>query len=159
MKVSGPNSESGVGPPEAATGSGPTEVAGGAEGRSRLGSTAEATGTAETTAPERAGQSGQAFAEKLAAKTAEKLATGAPGPGPATTGARAPAGDTTAIAADLDAGRLAPAAAVDKLLEQVLTRQLGSDATPAIRERVRAALRDALENDPLLAEKLGRLDV
>jgi len=89
--------------------------------------------------------SGRAFADKLAA--------GAPA------GAVAPAelNATARVAGDLDAGRLTPAAAVDQILEQVLAQQVGPDAPAAVREQVRAALRDALENDPLLAEKLRRV--
>ncbi len=85
-----------------------------------------------------------------------------PGPRPAptataTTARPAELNATAAIAGDLDAGRLSPAAAVDRILEQVLAQQVGADAPPAVRERVRAALQDALENDPLLAEQLRRL--
>ena len=81
-----------------------------------------------------------------------------PRPGPPATPARpAELNATTAIAGDLDTGRLTPAAAVDRVLEQVLAQQVGADAPAAVRERVRAALQDALENDPLLAEKLRRL--
>ena len=86
-----------------------------------------------------------------------KLAAAA-GPSPDATAlelaAQAP---TAALARDLEAGRLTPAAAVDQILEQVLAQQVGPDAPAAVREQVRAALKDALENDPLLAEQLRRL--
>ena len=150
MKVSGPDSGAGAVPPDGAT------EAGGAEGHSPVG----AAGAGEAGATEAAGVqptegSGRAFAETLAA-----TAPGGVGSTDATTPATAHAGGraTAAIAAELDAGRLTPAAAIDRVVEQVLTRQLGSDAPPAVRERVRAALQEALETDPLLAEKLRRLE-
>ena len=61
------------------------------------------------------------------------------------------------LAADLQAGRLTRDGAVQKLLDRVIARQVGADAAPAVREKVRAALADALESDPLLAEKLKSL--
>lgn len=61
------------------------------------------------------------------------------------------------VAADLRTGKLSPQAAIEKVLERVMSQQLGADAPPAVRERVRTALQDALESDPLLLEKLGRL--
>ena len=145
MKVSGPNSGPGVGAPDAAAGAGPDEAAGAVGGSAK----ADAVGGVQRTE-----DAGRAFAEKLAA---------AAGPPPTQTGAPAtparPAelNATTATASDLDTGRLTPAAAVDRILEQVLEQQVGADAPVAVRERVRAALQDALENDPLLAEKLRRL--
>ena len=57
----------------------------------------------------------------------------------------------------MQAGKLTPETAVDKLLDRVVAQQVGPDAAAAVRDRVRAALRDALESDPLLAEKLERL--
>ena len=93
--------------------------------------------------------SGRAFAEKLAA-------AGSP-PGAAPAARPAELNPTATIASDLHAGRLTPAAAVDRILEQVLDQQVGADAPAAVREQVRAALQDALENDPLLAEQLRRL--
>jgi hypothetical protein len=118
--------------------------------------------------------SGRAFADKLE-KLEGKLegtspVTGAGAhPSTATATASAQAGRPTAtseiatadIAADLRAGHLPPRAAVDKVIDQVLDRvldgQLSTDAPPGVRERVRAALQEALESDPLLAEKLQRL--
>jgi hypothetical protein len=61
------------------------------------------------------------------------------------------------LAADLQAGRLTPRAAVAEVLERVVAHQVGDDAPLAVRERVRAALEEALETDPLLAEKLKAL--
>ncbi len=132
MKVSGPNSGPGAGAPDSAAGVEPGETASSAD---------------------RPEGSGRAFAEKLeaAGTPASPTATPVTPAGPAELDA------TAAVARDLDAGRLSPAAAVDRILEQVLAQQVGADAPAAVRERVRAALQDALENDPLLAEKLRRL--
>ena len=148
MKVSGP--DSGAVPPDGATQAEPTETAG-AQGQSPVGAAGES-GASEASGVQRTEGSGRAFAEALVA-TAPGGAGSATPTAPPTAGGRA----TSAIAADFDAGRLTPAAAVDRVVEQVLTRQLGSDAPPAVRERVRAALQEALEGDPLLAEKLRRL--
>jgi hypothetical protein len=142
MKVSGPNAGPGAGAPDAAAGAGPDEAAGAVSGAGK-------TGAAD--AAERTETAGRAFAEKLAAAGTPPAPTAASAARPAELNA------TAAIAADLDAGRLTPAVAVDRILEQVLAQQVGPDAPPAVRERVRAALQDALENDPLLAEQLKRL--
>ncbi len=144
MKVSGPNSGPGAGAPDAAAGAGPDEAAGAIGGSAK----ADAAGGAQR--PEDAGR---AFAEKLAAAGTPPTPTAAP----ATPARPAELNATTAIASDLDTGRLTPAAAVDRILEQVLEQQVGADAPAAVREQVRAALQDALENDPMLAEQLRRL--
>jgi hypothetical protein len=151
MKVSGPSSGAGAGAPDAAAGadeaSGRTDGPAGASGAGEVGA------TDATSATQRSEGSGRAFAEKLAA-----AGTPAGSPAAPPTAARpAELNGTAAIAGDLEAGRLTPAAAVDRILEQVLTQQVGADAPAAIREQVRAALRDALENDPLLSEQLRRL--
>ncbi len=152
MKVSGPNSGPGAGAAEAAAGAGPDEAAGPVDGAPKSGSTAGIGATDATGAVERTEGTGRAFAEKLAA-AGTPAAADAPGAAAQPAELHATAG----IAADLEAGRLTPAAAVDKVLEQVLATQVGADAPAAVRERVRAALQDALENDPLLADKLRRL--
>jgi hypothetical protein len=153
MKVSGPNSGPGIGAPDAAAGAGPDEVAGAPEGASKAGAAGEIGAADASSAVGRTESSGRAFAEKLAA-------AGTPSGSPAAPAATARPPEphaTSAVAAALDAGQLTPGAAVDKVLEQVLARQVGADAPAAVRERVRAALKEALESDPLLAEKLKRL--
>jgi hypothetical protein len=62
------------------------------------------------------------------------------------------------LAAELRAGKLTSRTAVDQVIDRVVARQVGPEAPPAIRDQVRAALRDAIENDPLLAGKLRQLD-
>lgn len=137
MKVTGPSSGSPGAAPSAGTGKteGKTEV--GAEPASKTEGKTEG--------------SGKAFAQKLGG--AESTTHSAPG---ALSAQKSSA--TADIAADLQAGRLQPKAAVQKLLDQVLARQVGADAPPAFREKVRAALQETLENDPLLSEKLRSLD-
>jgi hypothetical protein len=152
MKVSGPNSGPGAGAPDATGGADPDQAAGRADGSAAVGSAAEVGATDASAAAGRTESSGRAFADKLAA-----AGTTASGTGSAAPARPAELHATAGIAAELDAGRLTPAAAVDKVLEQVLAKQVGADAPPAVRERVRAALQEALENDPLLAEKLRRL--
>jgi hypothetical protein len=61
------------------------------------------------------------------------------------------------VAAGLAGGRLAPEEAVKRVIERILDRQVGPDAPAAIRDQVGAALRDALESDPVLAEKVRAL--
>lgn len=61
------------------------------------------------------------------------------------------------IAADLQAGRISAAAAIDRVIDRVLDRQVGPGAPASVRAQVEAGLREALASDPLLAEKLRRL--
>jgi hypothetical protein len=80
-----------------------------------------------------------------------------------TPGEVAPAGSAAAvgaiadIVADLQTGKVSAQAAVEKVIERVLAQQVGPDAPLAVREQVGAALRRALEEDPLLADKLRAL--
>jgi hypothetical protein len=69
----------------------------------------------------------------------------------------AEAGLVSDISAELQAGRLTPAAAIEKVIDRVIDQQVGPGAPAAVREQVGAALRRALEEDPLLAEKLRAL--
>ena len=106
--------------------------------------------------------SGERFAEKLggtAAPTSAQAAGASAGTG--ASGPVAPAGSLVSpeISSELAAGRLSPRAAVDRVVEQVLSRQLGPDAPAAVRDQVRAALQEALQNDPLLTDKLRRMGV
>jgi len=43
------------------------------------------------------------------------------------------------------------------VIDRVVTAQLGPDAPTHVRDKVQAALRDALDDDPLLADKLRSL--
>ncbi len=66
-------------------------------------------------------------------------------------------GLTADLAADLRAGKITPKAAVDRVIDRVVEKQLGADAPTATREKLRAALEDAVADDPLLADKIRSL--
>ena len=74
-------------------------------------------------------------------------------------GARAPemARLVADISADLKAGQLSADAALEKLVHRILDRQVGVTAPPAVRASVEAALRDTLQNDPLVSAQLSAL--
>ena len=99
------------------------------------------------------GASGKGFAAKLGAVKADRSAKGATLRSEKAQRAL-PVSD---IGADLKAGKLTPQAAIDKVIERVLDRQVGPKAGPAIRERLGAALRNSLADDPLLAAKVRAL--
>jgi hypothetical protein len=61
------------------------------------------------------------------------------------------------LAADLRAGKITPKAAVDRVIDRVVDKQLGAGAPAATREKLRAALEDAVADDPLLADKIRGL--
>ncbi|MBC8132019.1 MAG: hypothetical protein H7X95_03485 [Deltaproteobacteria bacterium] len=61
------------------------------------------------------------------------------------------------VAADFRAGKLTAQAAIEKVVDRVVAQQVGPGASPAVRDQVRMALQDAVESDPLLIEKLSRL--
>jgi hypothetical protein len=61
------------------------------------------------------------------------------------------------ISAELQAGRITPQIALDRVIDRVIDQQVGANAPAGVRDRVGAALRQALEDDPLLAEKLRSL--
>jgi len=97
--------------------------------------------------------SGKAFAERMAPSPTTTTARDA-----AVSGAQRALDTTVAqLAADLKAGRLQPREAVEKVVDQLVSTQLGADAPAGVREKLRAALLDTLQNDPLLAEKLAEL--
>ena len=106
------------------------------------------TGKASPSAPAK----GKAFTDKLAAAERPQPAT-APAPTVGTRGASALA----EVSAALEAGRLSAKAAVDKVVEVVLDRQLGPSASPALRAQLAQALHESLTDDPLLAAKLRSL--
>jgi hypothetical protein len=96
---------------------------------------------------------GKDFAAKLDQATAKPSVTAAQ--------ARAPAAAKSAfvsdIGADLKAGRITPQAAIDKVIDRIVARQLGIHAAPAAKEKIGAALRERLADDPLLAAKVRAL--
>ena len=134
MKINGPGQPH----PPGAEGVGPSSTPDAAERASGADAPAEVT------------EAGRAFAEKLAGTAA---ARGAEASGPAR-GAPVALAD---LVKEVEAGRLDARTAVDQLVERVVDAQLGPGAPAAVRDRVQAALRDALESDPLLAAKMGQL--
>jgi hypothetical protein len=94
---------------------------------------------------------------------ADKLkSAGAP---TSTRGTEAPraAGSATAdlavddLASQLKAGKISPQAAVDRVIDRVVDKQLGTNAPAAVREKLRTALENAVADDPLLADKIRGL--
>jgi hypothetical protein len=145
MKITGPGQ-----PPVAgasgSTGGNSTEGPREGEGVGSASRAGDATGAdAKKTAA-----SGKAFAEKVSGATAPRATQ--------VNAARRP-GEVSVqdLAADLKAGKIDARAAVDKVIDRVVGVQLGAAAPAHVREKVQAALRDALEGDPLLAEKLRGL--
>ena len=106
-------------------------------------------------APSVSGTSGKGFAEKLGTAKAEGVAKGAiTADKPTQARKGVPVSD---IGADLKAGKLTPEAAIDKVIERVLDRQVGRKAGVMAREKIGAALRESLADDPLLAAKIRAL--
>ena len=96
------------------------------------------------------GVGGQRFADKLGATDATRPASDvAP--------AAAARGLTADVAAELAAGRIDPKAAIDRVIERIIDKQLGPGAPEAVREKVRAALQDAVADDPVLTDKIRSL--
>lgn len=112
------------------------------------------TGVSETGVTGKTAESGRAFADKLetARGASGAAASGAPTAAPVAGGVA-----VADLAAALRAGTLTGRGAVDQLVERIVARQVGPNAPAAVREQVKATLEDALENDPLLAEKLRGL--
>jgi hypothetical protein len=144
MKVNGPGSAAGGAPPVPP--SAPRDGAGAVDRASQ----GAAAGT------EKSQPAGRTFAETLAAARAPE--PGAEVVAPAKPAHVAAAVDplTSDIAADLEAGRIDPRAALDRVVERVLDQQLGSNAPSALREQVRDALRDTISSDPMLTDLLHR---
>jgi hypothetical protein len=88
------------------------------------------------------------LAEKLGAADATR---------PSSEAAAAARGLTADVAAELAAGRIDPKAALDRVIERVIDKQLGPGAPAAVREQVRAALQHAVAEDPVLSEKIRSL--
>jgi hypothetical protein len=107
-------------------------------------------------APAPGGASAKGFADKLA-KASESRKAGAATP----TQPAAQAGKVSGvadIARDLKAGKITPQAAIDRVVERIVARQVGAKGPAAVREQLSAALRRTLEDDPMLAAKVRALD-
>jgi len=141
MKINGPGQPpaigaEGVGP--SSTPPGGTDAADAAGSANRIGSSAN----------REVIDAGRKFAEKMESTAAARGPEGAP--------RSAPVG-LADLVKEVEAGRLDPRTAVDQLVERVVDAQLGPGAPAGVRDSVQAALRDALESDPLLVAKLGQL--
>ena len=66
-------------------------------------------------------------------------------------------GLTADVAAELAAGRIDQKAALDRVIERIIDKQLGPGAPATVREKVRAALQDAVADDPVLTDKIRSL--
>ncbi|HEY4183593.1 MAG TPA: hypothetical protein VGP07_00930 [Polyangia bacterium] len=139
MKINGPGQ-----PPASGT---PTTGEG--EGVASTSRTSDATAADATAADARkTSGAGKAFAEKLAGTSSAQTDAAARRPGEIS---------VKDLAAELTTGKLDARGAVDQVIDRVVNVQLGQNAPAHVREQVQAALRDALESDPLLAEKLRGL--
>jgi hypothetical protein len=94
----------------------------------------------------------ESFTEKL--QRGPATAGSAQPPGVAQPAAVGPLDD---IAAELQAGKITPATAMDRLVERVVAAQVGAGAPAALKAQVTTAVRRALEDDPLLGQKLRAL--
>ncbi len=91
-----------------------------------------------------------AFADKLKAADAPHATGGLEA-------ASAPNRATADLAAALRAGQITPRAAVDRVIDRIIDKQLGANAPAALREKLRAALETVVSDDPLLADKIRSL--
>jgi len=96
---------------------------------------------------------GKGFAAKLEKAGAQSGAT-AESAAPAKTGASISVAD---LGADLRAGRITPQAAIDKVIDRIVAKQLGIHAGAAAKAKIGGALRERLADDPLLAAKVRAL--
>lgn len=100
------------------------------------------------------GKSSGEFAKKLAKVQSAKT--------PATarstkTGVLGQARDVSDIGAALKSGAMTQEEALDKVVEHVLAQQLDKGTPAATRDKIGAALRESLADDPLLAAKIRAL--
>jgi hypothetical protein len=103
--------------------------------------------------PAAKGAGAKGFADKLARVSGTAKARTAAAPA-------ARAGGVPAIAdigKALKAGQITPQVALDRVVEQVVARRVGPNGTAAVREKISAALRQTLEDDPMLAAKIRAL--
>jgi hypothetical protein len=146
------------------TGSAPPPIAGadGPEGPAKadaVGAGRRAEGPRNQESPGGSGPAGSRAAGPVGGSFSDKVAA-APGPKAATPPAAAIRAGEVAVrdlAQGLGAGSLDARAAVEKLIDRVVAAQVGPEAPAALRDKVRTALQDAVEGDPLLADKLRRL--
>lgn len=96
------------------------------------------------------------FADKLAKASGSDKARAATASQPAAHAGRVPV--VADIAKALKAGQITPQAALDRVVERIVSRHVGSQGPAAVREKLSAALRQTIEDDPMLAAKIRVLD-
>ena len=103
--------------------------------------------------PAAKGAGAKGFADKLARVSGTAKARTAAAPA-------ARAGRVSSVA-DIDkslkAGQITPQMALDRVVERIVARRVGPDGPTAVREKISAALRQTLEDDPMLAAKIHAL--
>jgi hypothetical protein len=105
--------------------------------------------------PAAKGAGAKGFADKLAKASVSAKARTATAPAPAARAGGVPA--IADIGRALKAGQITPQAALHRVVEQIVARRVGPNGTAAVREKISAALRQTLEDDPMLAAKIRAL--
>ncbi len=101
------------------------------------------------------GSGAAGFSAKLAkASSAGKTQAAAPTSDAAPTTKTASISD---IGQALKAGQITPQVAIERVIERVVARQAGPHAPLAVKEQLAMVLRQALEDDPMLAAKMRAL--
>jgi hypothetical protein len=107
-----------------------------------------------TESPGVAKESGKAFAEKLTGSQPAEAVGGTTGPSVSATGVPG----VHDLGKALEAGKIGASEAVNQVVNRILDAQVGPGASPAVRQKVETALREALQTDPVLAAQVARLD-
>ena len=105
--------------------------------------------------PAAKGAGAKGFADKLARVSGTAKARTAAAPAPAARAGRV--SSVTDIGKALKAGQITPQMALDRVVERIVARRVGPDGPTAVREKISAALRQTLEDDPMLAAKIRAL--
>jgi hypothetical protein len=95
------------------------------------------------------------FAQKLARASGADKARAATATQPTARTGKVPA--VADIGKALRAGQITPEAALDRVVERIVARQVGVNGPAAIKKNLTAALCQTLEDDPMLAAKLRAL--
>ena len=95
------------------------------------------------------------FADKLARASGSGKARNTTAPGPAAHATGMPA--VADIGKALKAGRITPRVALDRVVERIVASRVGPNGPAAVKEKLGAALRQTLEDDPMLAAKIRAL--
>jgi hypothetical protein len=100
---------------------------------------------------------GKGFSEKLTRAAGSGKTHAA---APTRTASMARAGKTRGVSDignTLKAGQITPQVALDRVVERIIARQAGPHAPAAVKQHLSAALRQTLEEDPMLAAKIRAL--